>query len=114
MLFIKDRVSMLNALWFRKPDGESLYKRYLAAAHQVSLELNISVDMQTIYSPVEVLIGSQLQRKSMPDAFFIVRYKNKREFDAFVTSDRYQAIRYLREEALEDSLLVQCRESSFT
>ncbi|VUD52484.1 hypothetical protein TDB9533_01639 [Thalassocella blandensis] len=98
---------MLNALWFKPPQGEKYYQRYLAAAHQVSLELGVSVKIQTMYQPRSMIIG-ELKGRSLPDVFFLVQYECKQDFEDFVNSAEYQEIRYLREEAIVDSLLIEC------
>lgn len=96
-------VYMLNALWFKADGGEALYRRYLAEAGKVMQSLGIGARMHQPLTPQVELIGEW-----DPDLFFVVEYPDKAAFDRLVHSEEYSAIRALREEALEKSLLIQC------
>lgn len=105
-------VFMLNALWFKQDagteGGETLYRRYLAEAARVIKQLEIGAVTHTMLTPEETLIGTGLGDNWDPDLFFVVEYPSKEAFDRLVSSPEYLAIRPLREDALEKSLLIQC------
>ncbi len=105
-------VFMLNALWFKQDagpeSGEKLYRRYLAEAAKVIKQLEIGAITHTMLTPEVTLIGSGLSEGLDPDLFFVVEYPNKKAFDRLVNSPEFLAIKSLREDALEKSLLVQC------
>lgn len=96
-------VFMLNALWFKARGGAQRYQQYLAAAKRVIDDLSIGARTHTLLTPEAMLIGEW-----DPDLLFVVEYPDKAAFDRLVNSEQYQAIRHLREEALEKSLLIQC------
>ena len=96
-------VYMFNALWFKKDGGAKNYNKYLAAAHEVSEKLGIGVKMHKGFVPTEMLIGEW-----DPDLFFIAEYRDRETFNIFVNSKEFLAIKPLREDAIEKSLLIQC------
>ncbi len=97
-------VYMLNALWFKPDGGEQRYRQYLAAAQQVIEALDIGARALERFVPETMLIGHW-----DPDLLFVVEYPNRAAFDRLVNSEDYRAIAHLREQALEKSLLIQCR-----
>ena len=97
-------IYMLNALWFKPDGGEARYRKYLAATREVTDQLEIGAEVVNSYVPKEILIGNW-----NPDLVFFVRYPDRDAFNRLVTSKEYARVRHLREEAIEDSVLVECR-----
>lgn len=100
---MQEPIFMLNALWFKPEGGEASYRRYLGEAAKVIHRLAIGSETHTLLQPQQAIIGEW-----DPDLVFVVEYPSREAFDRFVSSEEYQAIRHLREEALEKSLLIQC------
>lgn len=96
-------IYMLNALWFKKEGGREKYIEYSAAV--APLLKNVGGEPKQAYNPEKALIGD-----FDPDVFFVVKYPSQSAFDSMVTSKEYEEIRHLREEAIENSLLVRCGE----
>lgn len=96
--------SMLNALWFKSDGGAEKYQEYLAAAHPFMLRHGGSSDRG--YFPEESLIG-----EFDADMVFFVDWPSQEAFQNFIEDPEYQAIRYLREEAITDSLLIRCKKA---
>lgn len=99
---MSEPVYMLNALWLKKPDGAKKYQEYGRAA--TPLLKRAGAEVMTNYQPEASLIG-----EFNPDVFFMVRYPSQAAFEAMVASEEYQAILHLREDALENSLLIRCK-----
>jgi uncharacterized protein (DUF1330 family) len=96
-------VYMLNVLWFKKEGGKEKYMEYGAAVAPLLEAAGASVNDN--YAPEESLIGDW-----DPDLFFVVKYPSKAAFESMVGGPEYARIMHLREEALERSLLIRCRE----
>jgi uncharacterized protein (DUF1330 family) len=96
-----DKVYLLNALWFKKPDGAAQYAEYGAAAAPFVEALGGKrVDG---FVPTEALIGDW-----DPDLFFIVEWPDWETFQKLPRDEGYQKIAHLRERGLEKSLLIRC------
>ncbi|MEX2206436.1 MAG: DUF1330 domain-containing protein [Myxococcota bacterium] len=99
-----DRIFMLNALWFRKDGGAEKYAEYgRAAAPFVSA---LGGRMVTAYQPDMALIGDW-----KPDLLFFVEWPSWEAFSRLPNDPGYKKVAHLREEALERSLLIRCREA---
>ena len=99
---MNEPIFMLNALWFKKDGGREKYRQYGAAiAHLLKAA---GAETKDSYSPEQSLVGEW-----NPDAFFVVRYPNKAAFETMVTSPEYAKVKHLRDEALDNSLLVRCK-----
>jgi uncharacterized protein (DUF1330 family) len=96
-----EKIYMLNALWFKKDGGAAKYAEYAAAAAPFVQELGGS--MLDGFAPDLALIGEW-----DPDLFFIVEWPNWDAFTKLPESEGYMKIAHLREEALDDSLLIRC------
>lgn len=94
-------IYMLNALWFKKAGGREKYLEYSAAV--APLLEKVGGEPAPAYKPEKALIG-----EFNPDVFFVVKYPSVAAFESMVTSEEYQAIRHLREEAIDNSLLIRC------
>ena len=97
-----EKVYMLNVLWFKKDGGAKKYAQYAAAASPFVQELGGS--MLDGFAPELALIG-----KWDPDLFFIVEWPSWDAFTKLPESEGYKKIAHLREEALDNSLLIRCR-----
>jgi uncharacterized protein (DUF1330 family) len=96
-----EKIYMLNALWFKKDGGKEKYAEYVAAAGPFVSELGGR--MLDGFTPDMALIG-----KWDPDLFFIVEWPSWDAFTQLPKSEGYQQIAHLREDAIEDSLLIRC------
>ena len=97
-----EKVYMLNVLWFKKDGGAEKYAQYAATAAPFVEELGGR--MLDGFAPDLSLIGEW-----DPDLFFIVEWPSWEAFTKLPKSEGYQKIAHLREEALENSLLIRCR-----
>jgi uncharacterized protein (DUF1330 family) len=95
-------IFMLNALWFKKQGGKEKYLEYAAAV--APLLETVGGEAGSNYGPEAALIGNW-----DPDVFFVVRYPSQAAFESMVRSSAYAEIRHLREDALENSLLIRCK-----
>ncbi len=96
-----DKVYMLNALWFKKGGGAEKYAEYVAAAAPFVEALGGK--LLDGFVPDMAVIGEW-----DPDLFFIVEWPSWDAFTKLPGNDGYQKIAHLREEALDDSLLIRC------
>ena len=96
-----ESIYMLNVLWFKKDGGAQKYAEYAAAAQPFVAELGGS--MLDGFAPDLALIGEW-----DPDLFFIVKWPSWDAFTKLPASEGYQKIAHLREEALDNSLLIRC------
>lgn len=99
---MSEAIFMMNVLWFKKDGGLKKYMEYGAAVAPL-LEA-AGAEIKENYSPEESLIGDW-----DPDLFFVVRYPSKAAFESMISSPEYAKIMHLREDALENSLLVRCK-----
>jgi uncharacterized protein (DUF1330 family) len=99
---VSDKVYMLNVLWFKADGGAEKYGEYAAAAAPFVQELGGR--LVESYAPEAALIGDW-----NPDLFFVVEWPSWEIFMKLPQKHEYQKIAHLREEALEDSLLIRCR-----
>ena len=97
----EEKVYMLNALWFKADGGAEKYAQYTAAAGPFVQELGGR--LLEGYAPEVALIGEW-----KPDLFFIVEWPSWDAFSQLPQNPGYQKIAHLREEALDDSLLIRC------
>ncbi|GAA5315146.1 MAG: hypothetical protein AseanaTS_03500 [Candidatus Pelagadaptatus aseana] len=95
-------IYMLNALWLKKDGGAEKYLEYGAAARP--LLAKAGAEVQENYAPEQSLIGD-----FDPDVFFMVRYPSMDAFKTMIGSPEYQKILHLREEAIDNSLLIRCK-----
>ncbi|MCA9230382.1 MAG: DUF1330 domain-containing protein [Planctomycetales bacterium] len=94
-------IFMLNALWFKPNGGEQTYREYLRAVQSVFAKYGGK--KLNSYSPNLDLIG-----KFDADLVFFVEWPNWDAFQKFVHDEEFLAVRHLREEAIDDSLLIRC------
>ena len=96
-----EKIYMLNVLWFKKDGGAEKYAEYIAAAGPFVAELGGR--MLDGFAPDLALIGTW-----DPDLFFVVEWPSWDAFTSLPESEGYKKIAHLREEAIEDSLLIRC------
>jgi uncharacterized protein (DUF1330 family) len=95
------KIYMLNALWFKKDGGAQKYAEYATAAAPFVEALGGK--MLDGFAPDLALIGEW-----NPDLFFIVEWPNWGAFTQLPQNEGYQKIAHLRDEAIDDSLLIRC------
>lgn len=100
----QDTCCMLNVLWFKPEGGAARYRDYLRAA--APLLAKYGGRKLASYVPEEAIIG-----KFDADLIFVVEWPSRESFDAFVNDPEFLRVRPLREEAIRDSLLIQCRQN---
>ena len=99
---MNEPIYMLNALWFKPDGGKEKYLEYGAAARPLLKEAGAEV--MDNYAPEKSLIGDW-----DPDVFFLVKYPSQEAFESMIGSPAYQKILHLREEAIDNSLLIRCK-----
>lgn len=98
-----EAIYLLNALWFKKDGGMQKYMEYGAAVGPLLEKAGAKV--QENFAPEASLIGEW-----NPDVFFVVKYPSQASFESMISSAAYAEIMHLREEALENSMLIRCKE----
>jgi uncharacterized protein (DUF1330 family) len=93
---------MFNALWFREDGGAQKYSEYLQAAGPFVSKHGGKVN--DTYAPEQALIG-----EFDADLVFLVEWPSQEAFGSLFQDPGYQAIAYLREEAIVNSLLIRFR-----
>jgi len=93
---------MLNALWFKEDGGAEKYTEYLNAAGPFVAKHGGKSD--GAYIPEASMIG-----KFDADLVFFVEWPNQAAFLGLIQDPGYKAISHLRDEAIDDSLLIRCR-----
>ena len=97
----KSSIYMLNAVWFNPDNGEALYRKYMK-----------------VVGPLIKRVGGRKLKSFVPDRqvigefdadlLFFVEYPDWQAFKDFANSSEYHKVAYLKEEALEKSLLIRC------
>ncbi|NOY42581.1 MAG: DUF1330 domain-containing protein [Planctomycetes bacterium] len=95
-------IYMLNVLWFKPDGGKQTYRQYLQAVQPVVAKYG-GKKLDSYVPDLEV-IGT-----FDADFIFTVEWPNWETFQQFIHDDDFLAIRHLREEALDRSLLIRCR-----
>jgi len=97
-----DPIFMLNVLWFKPDGGDQAYRQYLRAVGDVFTKYHgKKLDS---YVPDLELIG-----KFDADLMFFVEWPSWETFQNFINDKEFLAVRHLREEAIENSLLIRCQ-----
>jgi len=97
-----ESIYMLNALWFKRDDGQEKYQEYGVAVS--SLIAKAGAEINQNYAPEQALIGEW-----DPDIFFLVKYPSQSAFETMIASSEYKEISHLREAAIEKSMLIRCK-----
>ncbi len=96
-----DRIYMLNALWFKPDGGEKRYRDYMRA--MTPLMKRVGGRKLKSFVTDRAVVG-----EFDADLVFFVEYPNWQAFKEFANSADYHKIAYIREEAIEKSLLIRC------
>lgn len=96
-----EKVYMLNALWFKPNGGEARYREYMKAA--APLIKKAGGRKLKSFVPNRAVIG-----EFDADLIFFIEYPDWDAFKGFANSADYHKLAYLREEALDNSLLIRC------
>lgn len=92
---------MLNAIWFKPDGGELRYSKYLKAIGP--LIRKVGGRKLKSFVPDRAVIG-----EFDADLVFFVEYPNWQAFKDFANSPDYHRVAYLREKAIDKSLLIRC------
>lgn len=92
---------MLNALWFKAEGGEQRYREYMRAVGPLMRSVG-GRKLKSFVSDREI-IG-----EFDADLIFFVEYPDWQAFKDFANHPDHHKAAYLREEALEKSILVRC------
>jgi uncharacterized protein (DUF1330 family) len=93
---------MFNALWFKADGGAAKYTEYLQAAGPFVAKHGGKSDAS--YLPEQAIIG-----EFDADLVFLVEWPNTEAFTSMIQDPGYQAISHLRDEAIDNSLLIRFR-----
>ena len=96
-----DRIYMLNALWFKQDGGEQRYREYMKAV--MPLVKRVGGRKLKSFVPDREVIG-----ELNADLIYFMEYPNWQAYKDFANSPDYHKVAYLREEAIEKSLLIRC------
>jgi len=94
-------IYMLNAVWFKADGGEEQYRQYLNEIGP--LIKRVGGRKLKSFVTDRVLIG-----EFDADLMFFVEYPDWQAFKDFANSSDHHKVAYLKEEALEKSILVRC------
>ncbi len=94
-------IYMLNAVWFKADGGEEQYRQYLKEIGP--LIKRVGGRKLKSFVTDRVLIG-----EFDADLMFFVEYPDWQAFKDFANSSDHHKVAYLKEEALEKSILVRC------
>jgi uncharacterized protein (DUF1330 family) len=94
-------IYMLNAVWFKPDVGEQLYRQYLK-----------------VVGPLINRVGGRKLKSLVPDReiigefdadlLFFVEYPDWQAYKDFANNAEHHKVAYLRQQALEKSLLIRC------
>jgi len=97
------KIYMLNALWFKAGGGAEKYREYMRAAAPFVQQYG-GRKLES-YVPERALIG-----EFDADLVFFVEYPSWEAFEEMIEDEGYKKNALpLREAAIRDSLLIQCR-----
>ena len=91
---------MFNALWFKAAGGAAKYTEYLQAAGPFVAKHGGKSDAS--YQPEQAIIG-----EFDADLVFMVEWPNTEAFTSLIQDPGYQEISHLRDEAIDNSLLIR-------
>ena len=95
-------IYMLNVLWLKSDGGKEKYREYLRAVRPI-VEKYGGKKLDSYVPELEVI--GQFDA----DLIFLVEWPSWEVFQSFIHDDDFLAVRHLREEALDKSLLTKCR-----
>lgn len=97
----KSSIYMLNAMWFKADGGEQRYREYMQAVGPLMRRAG-GRKLKSFVTDREI-VG-----EFDADLIFFVEYPDWQAYKSFANSAEHHRIAYLREEALEKSILVRC------
>jgi len=92
---------MLNALWFKPDGGEQIYRDYMKAFMPL-VKLAKGRKLKSFIAD-RAIIGD-----FDADLIYFVEFPSWQAFKDFANSADYHKLAYMREAALEKSLLIRC------
>ena len=92
---------MLNAVWFKPDGGDALYRKYLRAVRPLIKQVG-GRKLKSLV-PDRAVVG-----EFDADLIFFVEYPNWDAYKAFANSSEYHKIAHLRNESVQNSLLIRC------
>jgi uncharacterized protein (DUF1330 family) len=95
-------IYMLNVLWFKPEGGVQKYQEYSQAAMPF-IQKHGGRPVTPLLYPQQTLIG-----ELDADLVFIIEFPSLEHFQQLLADPKFQEVSLLRDEALTDSLLVQC------
>lgn len=98
----EDKFYMLNALWFKPDGGRETYQRYMRAAGPIVARFGGRP--LPAFKPFKAVIGN-----FDADLVFFVEWPSWTVFKQFTNDPEYKEVMRLREEAINDSLLIRCQ-----
>ena len=98
-----DPIYMLNVLWFKPEGGVQKYQEYSQAAVPFIQKYG-GRPITPLLRPQQTMIG-----KLDADLVFIIEFPSQEHFQHLLADPKFQQVSLLRDEAVINSLLVQCR-----
>ena len=95
-------IYMLNVLWFKPEGGVQKYQEYSKAAMPF-IQKHGGRPVTPLLHPQQTLIG-----ELDADLVFIIEFPSLEHFQQLLADTKFQQVSLLRDEALTNSLLVQC------
>jgi len=97
-----NKIYMLNAVWFKADGGEERYREYMKAV----MPLMRGVGGRKLKGFVT---DREIVGEFDADLIFFVEYPDWQAYKDFANSSEYHKVAYLKEEAIEKSVLVRCK-----
>lgn len=95
-------IYMLNVLWFKPEGGVQKYQEYSQAAMPF-IQKHGGRPVTPLLRPQQTLIGEW-----DADLVFIIEFPSLEHFQQLLADPKFQQVSLIRDEALTNSLLVQC------
>lgn len=96
------KIFMLNAVWFKPDGGEERYRKYMKAVGPLMRGVG-GIKLKG-FVPDREIIG-----EFDADLIFFVEYPDWQAYKDFANSADYHKLAYLKEEALDKSIMVCCK-----
>ncbi|HOV31900.1 MAG TPA: DUF1330 domain-containing protein [Candidatus Hydrogenedens sp.] len=95
------KICILQAVWFKKPDGSKLYNEYLALANPIAVK-------HGAYKVVGLVPREILRGGFRPDYLSIIEWPSMCHYYQFLKDPQYQHIASMRDEAIEKTIVIDC------
>lgn len=96
-----NRIYMMHAVWFKADGGEQAYRKYLKK--WTPLIKQVGGRKLKSFAPEREIIG-----EFDANLIFFVEFPDWAAYKKLANSPQFHQIAYIREEALEKSLLIRC------